>query len=179
MTVTFHVKYYAWMLNPIHTIVGYSQWIVTRVIELKSALVHTTAENRRSKSSFDYVCLIIMYKTSEWFIISICYLVPIKAMLKLKRLKAAKWQSTWKKQCNGIALVFLLVGASCTAIERTSNSVRSMQYTHTNFSIATAPLNPLTATTAIWRFGIVTHAAICLTPSDMFLYVFLYPVRLF
>ena len=78
------------MLNPIHTILGYSQWIVTRVVELESALVHTTAENRGSKSSFDCVCLIIMYKTSERFIISICYLVPIGAMLKVKVTKSSK-----------------------------------------------------------------------------------------
>ena len=33
--------------NPCILTHGYSQWIVTRVVELKSALVHTTAQNHR------------------------------------------------------------------------------------------------------------------------------------
>ena len=42
-------------------------------------------------------------------------------------------------------------------------------------------LNPLTATTAIWGFAAITqtHAAVCLTSADMFLYAFIYPVHLF
>ena len=38
------------LYHPIYTILGYSQWIVTWVFELKSALVHTTAQNHRPLS---------------------------------------------------------------------------------------------------------------------------------
>ena len=44
--------------------------------------------------------------------VSICYSTPIGAILKLKRLKAAKQQTRSKKLYDSIALVFLLVGAS-------------------------------------------------------------------
>ena len=34
--------------QPVHTIPGYLQWIVTWVIELQSALVHTTTQHNSS-----------------------------------------------------------------------------------------------------------------------------------
>ena len=39
--------------------------------------------------------------------------------------------------------------------------------------------NPLTVSTAIWWFTVITHAAVSLTPLDVFLYAFQYPVCLF
>ena len=59
---------------------------------------------------------------------------------KVKVIKSDEQDERNKKLYNDIALVFLLVGASCTPIEQTSSSIRSTHYMHINFSIATAPL---------------------------------------
>ena len=32
--------------------------------------------------------------------------------------------------------------------------------------------NPLMAVAAIWRFEVITRAAVCLNPADMYLYAF-------
>ena len=82
------------MLNFIHTILGYSQWIVTQVVvELESAVVHTTAENHGSKLIFDCARLIIMYKTSYKYLLFVSY----QSNAKVKATKAANRQTRWKK----------------------------------------------------------------------------------
>ena len=40
-------------------------------------------------------------------------------------------------------------------------------------------LNPLMAVAAIWRFEVITCAAVCLNPVDMYLYAFQCSMRLF
>ena len=40
-------------------------------------------------------------------------------------------------------------------------------------------LNPLMAVAAIWRFEVITCAAVCLNPADMYLYAFQCSMRLF
>ena len=106
------IKSAACCLHPIHTIPGYSQWRVTCVVELKSALVHTTAQNYRPIGTRDSVRRIIMHKNKR----IICYSASIGAMLKLKRLKAVKRRIRRKKLHNGIALVFL----QCQCTNRTN-----------------------------------------------------------
>ena len=39
--------------------------------------------------------------------------------------------------------------------------------------------NPLMAVAAIWRFEVITRAAVCLNPADMYLYAFQCSMRLF
>ena len=56
---------------------------------------------------------------------------------KVRATKSCKATNKMKK---AVEWLFLLVGAFCAPIEWISNSVRSTQYTHINFSIATAPL---------------------------------------
>ena len=40
-------------------------------------------------------------------------------------------------------------------------------------------INPLMAVAAIWRFEVITRAAVCLNPADMYLYAFQCSMRLF
>ena len=40
-------------------------------------------------------------------------------------------------------------------------------------------VNPLMAVAAIWRFEVITRAAVCLNPADMYLYAFQCSMRLF
>ena len=40
-------------------------------------------------------------------------------------------------------------------------------------------INPLMAIAAIWRFEVITRAAVCLNPADMYLYAFQCSMRLF
>ena len=39
--------------------------------------------------------------------------------------------------------------------------------------------NPLMAVAAIWRFEVITRAAVCLNPADMYLYTFQCSMRVF
>ena len=45
--------------------------------------------------------------------------------------------------------------------------------------LSTTVLNPFMAVTAIWRFEVITRAAVCLNPADMYPYAFQCSMRLF
>ena len=61
---------------------------------------------------------------------------------------------------------------------RTFNS-RHPRIMATGYYITNTALNPLMAVAAIWRFEIITRAAVCLNPADMYLYAFQCSMRLF
>ena len=78
-------------LHPIHTIPGYSRWILTQVIKLGPALLHTTDKTvgpARSCASFQE------YKISAQCIINICYLVRDA---KIEATKSSKAKSNKTK----------------------------------------------------------------------------------